>query len=227
MKKIINEEAAKYFEENHYVVVTDFISKDMAHYLYDYVKLSASRLAWAEETLIDFDKQTFGTFDDEQAPGDYSKYGDITFDSLLLHKLPMVEFYTGKDLLPNYSYHRLYTQGTELKRHKDRPSCEISTTLCLGYNNSNIDSQKYPDWDWPMFVGPKTGEEGTEGKPVHMKPGDMIIYRGCNLEHWREPLWGLNHAQVFLHYNEKQGEYNILNDGRPMLGLPASYRDYL
>jgi hypothetical protein len=58
-----------------------------------------------------------------------------------------------------------------------------------------------------------------------MKPGDMIIYRGCELEHWREPYWGKNHAQVFLHYNEKGGQYDIPYDGRPMLGMPATFRD--
>jgi len=53
----------------------------------------------------------------------------------------------------------------------------------------------------------------------------MIIYRGCELEHWREPYWGKNHAQVFLHYNEKNGQYDIPNDGRPILGMPATFRD--
>jgi hypothetical protein len=72
-----------------------------------------------------------------------------------------------------------------------------------------------------MFVKEKNGKE----IPVHMKPGDMIIYRGCELEHWREPYWGKNHAQVFLHYNEKGGQYDIPNDGRPILGMPASFRD--
>jgi len=72
-----------------------------------------------------------------------------------------------------------------------------------------------------MFVKEKNGKE----IPVHMKPGDMIIYRGCELEHWREPYWGKNHAQVFLHYNEKGGQYDIPFDGRPMLGMPATMRD--
>ncbi len=75
-----------------------------------------------------------------------------------------------------------------------------------------------------MFVGPVSGEKGTDGMPIHMKPGDMIIYRGDVVEHWREPLWGNNHAQVFLHYNEKEGQYNIPYDGRPLLGMPATFR---
>jgi hypothetical protein len=71
-----------------------------------------------------------------------------------------------------------------------------------------------------MFVEEKDGTQ----IPVHMKPGDMIIYRGCELKHWREPYWGKNHAQVFLHYNEKSGPYDIMYDGRPLLGLPGTFR---
>tara|TARA_A100001035_G_C27764072_1_gene492738 strand:- start:789 stop:1460 length:672 start_codon:yes stop_codon:yes gene_type:complete len=217
------EESAKYFRENHYLKVEQVISKEEASYFYDYVKLAAKRLCVLEErqpVLTEFDNNTFGTFEDTQAPGDYSKYGDLAFDTLLARKLPLMEVMTGLELIPTYSYHRLYTTGTELKRHKDRPSCEISTTLCLGYDTSNLDDK---NWNWPMFVGPNSGEEGTEGEAIYMKPGDMIIYRGCNLEHWREPYTGINHAQVFLHYNTKDSNNNMLFDTRPTLGLPACY----
>ncbi len=217
-------DSAKYFEQNHYVKITNFIKPEEASFLYDYIKLSTKRCAYLENSIFNFDEDIYGGFYDKQAEGDYSKYGDLVFDTLLARKLNEMEYFTGKKLLPNYSYHRLYTQGTELKRHKDRPSCEISTTLCLGYDNSNLISEKYNDWDWPMFVGPKSGEEGTDGTPIHMKPGDMIIYRGCELEHWREPFIGKNHAQVFLHYNEQDGKYNITFDGRPVLGLPSSFK---
>jgi hypothetical protein len=57
-----------------------------------------------------------------------------------------------------------------------------------------------------------------------MKPGDAIIYRGCDIDHWRQPFWGLNHAQVFLHYNELDGQYNIRNDGRAVLGLSEFFK---
>ena len=166
------------------------------------------------------DRYIDGTFTDTQAPGDFSKYGDPIMDTLLNLSLEQMQTLTGKELVPTYSYHRLYTNGTELKKHSDRPSCEISTTLCLGYDVSNVDASKYPDWDWPMFIKEKDGTE----MPVHMKPGDMIIYRGCELKHWREPFWGNNHAQVFLHYNEKDGQYNIPNDGRPILGMPHTFK---
>ena len=212
--------AAKFFEEHRWVKIDRFIDTNMANLLYHHVQLETARLNYYDENGIQYNKDIDGTFEDQQAPGDFSKYGDPIFDTLLSLSLEQVQTLTAKELVPTYSYHRLYTTGTELKRHSDRPSCEISTTLCLGYDVSNVDSSKYPDWDWPMFIKEKDGTE----IPVHMKPGDMIIYRGCELEHWREPYWGKNHAQVFLHYNEKEGEYDIANDGRPLLGMRQEFR---
>ena len=216
--------AAKFFEENGWVKIDKYIDENMANLLYHHIQLEAQRLSYFEENAIEVDEDIHGTFTDSQASGDFSKYGDPIFDTLLSIGTEKICELTGKDLVPTYSYHRLYTQGTELKRHKDRPSCEISTTLCVGYDNSNVDTSKYPDWDWPMFVGPISGEKGTDGMPIHMKPGDMLIYRGDAVEHWREPLWGNNHAQVFLHYNEKEGQYDIPYDGRPLLGMPFTFR---
>ena len=216
--------AAKFFAENGWVKIDKYIDENMANLLYHHIQLEAKRLSWFEDNSIEVADDIHGTFTDKQAPGDFSKYGDPIFDALLSLGTEKMNELTGKELIPTYTYHRLYTQGTELKRHKDRPSCEISTTLCIGYDNSNVDASRYPDWDWPMFVGPQSGEEGTDGMPIHMKPGDMLIYRGDVVEHWREPLWGNNHAQVFLHYNEKDGQYHIPYDGRPLLGMPASFR---
>ncbi len=54
----------------------------------------------------------------------------------------------------------------------------------------------------------------------------MLIYSGCNLEHWREEFKGKHCGQVFLHYNKfnsKQAKENYL-DKRPLLGLPASFK---
>ena len=113
---------------------------------------------------------------------------------------------SGIDLVPTYSYHRLYTTNTELKRHLDRDACEISATLCLGYDSEE---------NWPMFVKKQNGEE----IGLDLSPGSIIVYRGCDIEHWREPFKGKNHAQVFLHYNEKNGEFNNIYDNRKVLGV--------
>lgn len=211
-----------HFENLHWVKVENVISKEMASLLYTYCVLATQRLEYMERKygIDNVEAKHYGTFNDHQAPGDYSKYGDLIFDTLLYKLTDQMQLFTGKPLVPTYSYHRLYTTGTELVRHQDRESCEISTTLCLGYDVSNIDAEKYVDFDWPMFIKEQNGSE----IPVHLKPGDMIIYRGCEVEHWREPFIGKNHAQVFLHYNEKEGQYNIQYDGRPVLGLSPDER---
>ena len=128
---------------------------------------------------------------------------------------------TGLQLIPTYSYSRIYKKGDELKRHKDRPSCEISTTLNLGGD------------PWPIFIDP-TGSDNVideyknihksgapKGIKVDLKQGDMLIYSGCELEHWREPFTGKLCGQVFLHYNHADGQFakSNLYDKRPMLGI--------
>ena len=57
-----------------------------------------------------------------------------------------------------------------------------------------------------------------------LKPGDMIIYSGCELEHWREPFKGNLCGQVFLHYNHANGPFAKTNlfDKRPLLGIPKT-----
>ena len=79
--------------------------------------------------------------------------------------------------------------------------------------------------EWPIYLEP-SGDVGKEGVKVDLEPGDMLIYRGCDVEHWREPFKGENCAQVFLHYNDLSGEFGQKNkfDGRPILGLPATFK---
>jgi hypothetical protein len=205
--------SVKFFKKNSYVKIENLVAKNICEFLYEYVKLEAIRLNIIQNikpSNNEILEKFFGTFTDHQAVGDFSKYGDLIMDTVLLGCTNEIEKFTGLKLTPTYSYHRLYTQGTELVRHKDRASCEISATVCLGYNNSNIEN-----YNWPMFVKKNKEEIG-----LQLNPGDCILYKGCEIEHWREPFKGLNQAQLFLHYNIKDGQYNNDYDGRPALGLP-------
>ena len=212
------DEIKKHFDENGYVVIQNFLKKDTANLLYEYSKLKSRRalLKEAFDTKL-FDKKYDGQFEDEQAPGAYSLYGDPLMDALLQNSNSFVSSVIGKKLIPTYSYWRLYITNNVLKKHKDRPSCEYSTTLCLGYDASNIKDTNY---NWPICIRSYNNEE----KCVILNPGDMVIYKGCDVEHWRDEYKGLNHSQVFLHYNEENGKYNIKYDGREFLGLPSIKR---
>ena len=185
-----------------YKVVKQAISFELSNFLFNYFLLKRESVEHMYNTNMTYDSGMLGTWKDEQIPNTYSIYGDPTFDTLLMKVLPVMKRETGLDVVPTYSYARMYKRGDELKRHKDRPSCEISTTLHLGGE------------PWPIFV------EGTE---VLLDIGDMLIYEGCKLEHWRKPFEGENCGQVFLHYNNVNGPNNNINifDGREKLGLPA------
>ena len=159
-----------------------------------------------DEKYISQFTEYFGVWNDTQVPETYSHYSDIVMETLLQKVKPIMEKKSGVKLIETYSYARIYKKGDELKRHKDRYSCEISTTMNLGGD------------EWSIYVEPDI--------EINLKPGDMLMYRGCDLEHWREPFEGQDCGQVFLHYNDassKDAEQNKY-DTRPILGLPAYFR---
>ncbi len=136
-------------------------------------------------------------------------------ETLLEKVKPTIEKHIGFKLSPTYTYARIYKKGDVLHRHKDRYSCEVSATLNLGGD------------EWPIYLDP-TGGEGQAGIKVDLKPGDMLIYSGYDLEHWREEFQGTDCGQVFLHYNKANSKKAKKNefDTRPFLGLPAWYKGY-
>ena len=184
-----------------YKVVRKAVNYELANFLFNYFLLKREAVYYMYSNNWMYDNGVLGTWKDEQVPNTYSIYGDPVFDTLLMKVLPVMQRETGLDVIPTYSYARIYKKGDILKRHKDRPSCEISTTLNLGGD------------PWPIFL---------EGKQVDLDIGDMLIYEGCKLEHWREPFEGEHCGQVFLHYNNKKGEFKDINifDGRDKLGIP-------
>ena len=106
---------------------------------------------------------------------------------------------------------RVYKKGDILHKHKDRFSCQFSTTLFIGGDQ------------WPIFLKPDDESEPIE---VNLEQGDMLIYEGCDMEHWRNSFLGNECIQVFLHYTDEkniEAKKNIY-DGRPFLGLPAWYK---
>ena len=202
------------FKKNKYQVIKGAISTELADFCYQYFcnKRAVARHLFDKKYISQF-TDYFGVWNDQQIPETYSHYSDIVMETLLQKVKPMTEKESGVKLTETYSYARIYKKGDELKRHKDRYSCEISTTMNLGGD------------DWPIFLEP-SGEEGKKGVEVNLKPGDMLMYRGCDLEHWREPFKGKDCGQVFLHYNDASGKDAESNkyDGRPMIGLPAYFK---
>jgi hypothetical protein len=160
----------------------------------------------------------------------HSVYSDTLMETMMHFLLPHMEHHTGLSLCPTYTYYRVYRPGMILERHKDRPSCEISTTVCFGFNYNYVD----PGYRWGMYVdkdswnvtGPSGGfiSAKNTGIMIDQDPGDLIIYRGCEIEHWRDPFnAGPNSYQVqaFFHYVDKNGPFypEYAYDKRPGIGF--------
>jgi hypothetical protein len=156
--------------------------------------------------LVDQNK----TIKDEQCPLSEAIHGTVTFDKLLEDLLPHFEKASGLKLFPTYSYARFYnTQDEELKVHRDRPACEISATLTLGFEG-NV---------WSIYMG--DNEDKSDSTKIDMEVGDAVLYRGCDKWHWRDPYKeGKWQAQVFLHYVDQNGPHAEWKyDKRESLGL--------
>tara|TARA_R100000781_G_scaffold105881_1_gene69747 strand:+ start:316 stop:963 length:648 start_codon:yes stop_codon:yes gene_type:complete len=204
------------FQKNKYSILRGAITKEIADFAFAYFlnKRQVAGFLFDQKYMSPF-TEYWGVWNDQQVPNTYSHYGDIVMETLLLKVKPVMEKHTGLKLSPTYSYARIYKKGDVLARHKDRYSCEISTTLNLGGD------------EWPIYLDPTT-KTGQAGIKVVLKPGDMLIYSGCELEHWREEFTGKDCAQVFLHYNKassKTAKENLY-DKRPFLGLPAWFKGF-
>ena len=213
------------FKTKKYQVIRGALSKELANFIFNYMMLQRDAVDFmVKNNKVNPYNPFMGARTDKQIPGAYSNYADWVMETLLMYMIPIMKAKTGLELIPTYSYTRLYEKGNILHRHKDRPSCEISTTLHLGGD------------EWPIYMDPTgannilSGSETTtvvkpgapKGTRIDLKVGDMLIYSGCDLEHWREPFQGNVCSQVFLHYNHANGPFSKTNllDGRPLLGVP-------
>ncbi len=132
---------------------------------------------------------------------------EVMFETLQERLWPTIEGLLGEELLPTYAYARLYSNGDELEKHVDRSACEISVTIQLGRSHH---------YAWPIYMG---------GYRYDLAEGDAVIYKGCDITHWRNKCEGPDgyySGQVFLHYVRKNGPY-VAEAGDPDIRTPPNY----
>jgi hypothetical protein len=138
------------------------------------------------------------SFRDNHIPTASAVTDDATVDALLLELVPRISEIVGFPLVPSYGYARVYFHGDAIVRHRDRPACEISTSIHLGRHGG----------DSSLWFAPNAR--------VEMDEGDAAVYLGCEAEHWREPFNGNTMGQMFLHYVVAEGRFAQNSfDGRP------------
>jgi len=191
----------KDFDNTGYVQVTGFVDSKTIDTLSKYFENKIRRGEWVAKTTIE--------------ANDSSKlgyYADPLIEVMLQQCLPSVEEQTGLELEPSYSFSRVYQEGEELISHMDRPSCEISVTINVARKGDL----------WPIWM-----QYGSNDPcKCTLNPGDAVIYKGCEVTHWRTKLpKDQLTVQFMLHYVNKNGEnaeYKF--DKRGSLGLDSSAR---
>lgn len=172
-----------------YKKIENFLDPDVVRLACSYCEIRHRH----DYKIVSSQGPTEGNYDTEY-------YADPFGESLMISSIEKMNNLTGLQLLPTYSFLRVYTFDSQLKEHRDRPSCEISVTVNLGNSGE----------DWPIYM---------EDKPVILKPGDALIYLGCELKHKREKFTGDFNAQIFMHYVDKFGpNANFVLDKRTLPG---------
>lgn len=185
----------KELEKNGYIVIKNFIPKDLCKFARVYFKIRQDTLDWSI---------------DPQCPQSKSFYGDPFCETILATATKKLSEITEINLVPQYAYARVYGHKDELKIHLDREECQYSATLCLGRPQDEPNSAIYMS---------KVNDK-SKGTELWLDEGDLCFYIGTKMYHWREPFEQSWYLQTFLHYVDKDGEYgNRVFDGRRSLGI--------
>lgn len=159
------------FKHSGYVVIRNMITTDEAARLYHYT----------------LNKLTLGNSDDGQVPGSPSFYQDKEVAKLQKKLAPLIEEAIQIPLISVFCYHRIYRTGAVLRMHKDSMRAEISATMNLG--------QKGEPWElWLVDY-----DENPQN--IKLYPGDVLIYYGNRLHHWRGKLLNSDLvSQIMFHF---------------------------
>jgi hypothetical protein len=96
----------------------------------------------------------------------------------------------GEPVRPSYAYVSAYSEGAYLAPHVDRKQCIFTLSLLV--------EQERPDKPrpWPLWFQSHDGKVA-----LAQKSGDGILFRGCELPHWREePPPGCASTTLLFHY---------------------------
>jgi hypothetical protein len=127
---------------------------------------------------------------DGQVDGAPCEYADRVAEQLLSAKAPYLSDLLHLDLVPTYSYMRLYRPGDRLPAHRDRPACEITVSTSLA-----------DEARWPLQI--LVGAHVVEYCPP---PRGAVVFKGHELLHWRDALSGERPvAHVLFHYVQRHG----------------------
>ena len=200
----------EFFDTNGYLIIKNLCDPEK---LFHSVPKERGLFNWRGSDKLDkFTYQEIET----QVNGSVARYWHPQYRKIHSEFRLILEQVIGRKLYNTYYYDRFYFPGQELKKHTDRPACEISVTIHVSTNIKE---------SWPIWIKtPDTFEDKTmktlitsgENRSVHLEAGDGMIYKGCERPHWRDPMPGLLESKInkdeSLYYHQIFFHY-VLQDG--------------
>jgi hypothetical protein len=190
-------------QSDKYCVVRNAIQGDLVKLLQVQSQMLENIMCYENNTL-----PTLFSFNDRLVvQNSFSYYSSSFTESLLLMLQPLIEDHLKIKLLPSYSYIRIYYKNAALTKHLDKDSCEYSATICIKCHSDN---------PWDIYFE----NLDLSSTCITLNEGDMVIYKGNEIQHWRKLCPYDKHIQIMLHYVDKNGPYSKFKyNQRKMLGL--------
>lgn len=164
------------FDENGCCLVENILSDDCRKFLINHLVLDELDMSWGDFRQVEGSEEIYNT-----------KSLNI-INQILADKIK--DSTKAKNLYATYAFYRKYFKGQKLQKHTDRPECQISVTICLATSDDNR--------EWPIYLQNKEQQIIYKGST---KPGCGVIYKGCELVHWRDECEHKWVKQIFSHYS--------------------------
>ena len=200
------------FIQNRFCVYRNFIPKEVID-----IHMDVWKTIEASQDMTDavFDAEVEPIPNSPSSSKYTSKGGHTTPMGVSMHRWIHKKLANEFDLRleATYSFTRKYDRGAYLKAHCDRPSCEVSATICTGY--ASDDGEPWTIWvdNTRNWVDEGQGDQEKifnetqgvpmrkrKGIPIKLEVGDLLLYQGPNVIHWRDHFLGNYSYHMFLHF---------------------------
>lgn len=114
----------------------------------------------------------------------------------------------GRQLVPSFAFFRMYFRDDVCRVHSDRPACEVSLSVTIGYSDGkpwDLSIGTASDFD-TLAIADDFGEEPF--RSYAMRPGDGLLYHGSRRRHGRlVPNPNCWSAHLFLQWVDPSGPH--------------------
>ena len=174
------EAAAAHFQKEKYTVVRGI--------------LPSAQLAAIQKYFKELRRAGFMLFNDSQVSLRHAIHNDAL--SIYFHEqlAPLVSRVVGEPVKPSYVYSATYVEDAVLEAHTDRPQCEFTMSMQIGYEPELETGEVSP---WALCL-----DDLRENRiETYLANGDALIYKGCELVHYRDALFKKHQStSVFFHF---------------------------